>query len=81
MVKQLDDLEIQRVIRKTAAETGSTPQQVRQNIEEMLAESRDCTDPKARAAWAEIPCNGDVPTLEGVFRYLAERIDKQLNNK
>ncbi len=73
----INDLEIQRAIRLVAEQSGMTPQQVRRNIEQMLAESRTSTDPNAQAAWADIPCSGEIPTLEEVMKYLADRITKE----
>ena len=70
----LNDLEIQRVIREVASRSGTTPGQVRHNIEQLLEESRACRDPKVRAAWAAIPCKGETPTMEEVMNYLAERL-------
>ena len=70
----LDDLEIQRALRRVAKMSGSTPQQVRRNIELMLEESRACPDPKAQAAWAEIPCAGSIPTMDEVMQYLSEKM-------
>lgn len=81
MAEQINDLVIQRALRNVAGQSGMTPQQVRRNIEKMLEESRSCTDPRAKAAWDEIPHVGEVPTMEEVFRYLAERIENQIGSK
>ena len=79
MSEQINDLEIQKAVRLVAARSGMTPQQVRRNIEKMLEESRACNDPRTQAAWSEIPCVGDIPTMEEVFRHLAEKIGNQMN--
>ncbi|HPJ03881.1 MAG TPA: hypothetical protein PKU80_13730 [Candidatus Limiplasma sp.] len=70
----LTDLDIERSIRAVAKQSGQTPAQVRRNIKEMLDETRACADPKHQEAWALIPHSGEEPTMEDVFRYLAERI-------
>lgn len=79
MTGRIDDLDIQRAVRMVAARSGMTPQRVRRNIEQMLEESRSCNDPKAQAAWEEIPCVGEIPTMEEVFRHLAGKIGNQID--
>ncbi len=78
MDRSIDDLQIQRALRAVAQAHGMTSRQVRRNIEQMLAESRDCADPSARAAWASVPRAAEVPTLEEVLRHLASRIPKDM---
>ena len=70
----LTDLYIERSIRAVAKQSGQTPAQVRHNIQKMLDETRACTDPKHKEAWALIPHSGEEPTMEDVFRYIAEQI-------
>lgn len=73
----ITDIDIQKTIRKVAKQYGQTPARVRKNIQAVLDESRASTDAHHKEAWALIPHDGDTPTLEDVFRYLAERIAEQ----
>lgn len=70
----INDLEIQRVIRMVAQQSGMPAKQVRKNIEQMLEESRSCPGAEAEAAWSAIPRRGETPTLEEVMNYIADQV-------
>jgi len=65
---------VERAISRVAESNGTTSDDVRKNIMEMLEIGRNSTDPAVRAAWSKVPCRGDVPSVEDVMLYILSRL-------
>jgi len=61
-------------IKQVALAHNETYEQVYADIEEALAAGRSSQKLEERAAWKEIPCEGDFPTPEEFILYAVERL-------
>ena len=67
----------QAILRKIARKNGTTPEQVRRDIQAAIDASFDNPDPAVQAAWRDIPYKGDRPTAEEAVLGLAARVRTQ----
>lgn len=62
---------LDEVLIQLAKEHHSTPEHIRQEMENAMAEAKKTTNPRAKALWASIPRKGDDVTLEELIEYVA----------
>lgn len=76
--KTTETINTQLIIRKIAEENGVTPAEVRQEMLAALREGFHNPDPQVQAVWKEIPCKGDMPTIEEFLTWAAQRVASQI---
>lgn len=69
--------DFQTILRKIARENGTTPEQVRRDMQAAIDAGFDNPDPAVQAAWRGIPYKGERPTAEDVVMGLASRLRPQ----
>ena len=61
-------------LERIAAREGTTPDMVRKHIQVGLINGLISEDPQIRAAWAQIPHAGEIPTVDEVIAYYATQL-------
>ena len=70
-----------RAIERIAKENHTTVEEVRLQIKISMINGLVSSDPKVKAYWQSIPCEGDVPTPEEFIAYTADIVRKQRRKK
>lgn len=65
-----------RAIERIAKENHSTVEEVRLQIKVAMINGLASDEPKIKAYWQSIPCEGDVPTPEEFIAYTADVVRK-----
>ena len=73
-MKQYQKSLMEHAIERVALQYESTADEVRKNMMEALAVGRASADPDVRRTWAQVPCQGDVPSVEDVLAYILARV-------
>jgi hypothetical protein len=68
-------------IERIAKENHTTVEEVRLQIKVAMINGLVSTDPKVKAYWQSIPCEGEVPTPEEFIAYTADVVRKQKRKK
>ena len=61
-----------QVLERVAEHNGTTVEAVQQEINKAIAVGMENPDEAIREKWAEIPCEGDVPTPEELIAYVVK---------
>ena len=61
-----------QAMEQTARKYCVTYEEVYQEIEAAIAEALGTTDPKSRAIWSDIPCQGNTPTPVELIVFLRD---------
>lgn len=59
-------------IEKVAQANGRSVEEVRTEMEAAIQEGLSSTDPKVKEFWAQVPCEGEIPTPEEYIEFLAQ---------
>ncbi len=65
---------MEHALERVALQYETTTDEVRKSMMEALAIGRASTDPDVRRIWEQIPCRGDVPSVEDVMAYILTRV-------
>lgn len=68
-------------IERIAKENRTTVEDVRLQIKIAMINGLVSSDPKVKAYWQSIPCEGEVPTPEEFIAYTADVVRKQKRKK
>ncbi len=63
-----------RAIEKVARREHKAVEEVRADMIEAMSEGFNSKDPAARAMWAQIPCEGEIPTPEELIAWVGKRL-------
>ena len=63
-----------RAIEKVARREHKAVEEVRTAMIEAMTEGFNSKDPAARAMWAQIPCEGEIPTPEELIAWVGKRL-------
>lgn len=72
--RELDMASAKRALAEVARCEGITIEEVRAAIIESIEEAYHTSDPTAKALWAQIPCEGEVPTPEELIIWVGKRL-------
>lgn len=76
-MRQITAKDTEAIIRRIAMKEGSSVERVRQHIQIAMIAGMMSPDPKARAAWEQIPHTGEVPTPEEAIAYYANMTQRR----
>ena len=63
-----------RAIEEVARREHKTVENVRADMIEAMTEGFNSKDPAVRAMWAQIPCEGEIPTPEELIAWVGKRL-------
>ena len=63
-----------RAIEKVARREHKAVEEDRADMIEAMTEGFNSKDPAARAMWAQIPCEGEIPTPEELIAWVGKRL-------
>ena len=63
-----------RAIAEVAKKEGTSIENVRAAMMEAIEVAYRTADPTARALWADIPCEGEIPTPEELIIWVGKRL-------
>ena len=63
-----------RAIQQMAQENHVTVEEARREMQDALEEAMNNPDPAVQARWKEIPCAGEVPTVEEVILWVGNQL-------
>ena len=66
-----------KAIERIAKENHTTVEEVRLQIKVSMINGLVSSDPKIKAYWRSIPCEGDIPTPEELIAYTADVVRRQ----
>lgn len=69
--------EIERNLETIAQRENIPVEKVRTDLGLAVSCALKSSDPKIQRFWADIPCEGDCPTIEEIITYLADEIAGQ----
>ena len=64
-----------RAIEKVALKEHKAVEEVRTAMIEAMTEGFNSKDPSARAMWAQIPCEGEIPTPEELIAWVGKGLN------
>lgn len=67
------------IFKKVAMKCGTTPDEVRNEIQLAIDEAFNSPNPEIHRLWENIPRKGDRPTAEEVIEYMSHEIMKRRN--
>ncbi len=70
----------ENAIKKLAMRDGVSVEYVRTQIKISMINGLCSDDPKIKAYWQSIPCEGDVPTPEEFIAFSAKEVKKRMKN-
>lgn len=67
------------IFKEVAKQFNTTPDEVKNEIQQAIDEAFNNPDPEIRRFWDNIPRKGDRPTAEEVIEYMSYKIMKRHN--
>ena len=64
-----------RAIEEVARREHKSVEEVRADMIEAMTEGFNSKNPAARAMWAQIPCEGEMPTPEELIAWVGKRLN------
>lgn len=62
-------MDAEKLFEKLAADRNITVEEMKARIAQRIEEGWNSCDPRSREQWRQIPCAGEMPTLEEWLRY------------
>jgi len=68
-----------KILQAVALKNGVSVEEVRQEIENAIAEAQNSQDPEVIAYWKAFPSRGEFPTPEEVIIHVSKQVQDDIN--